>query len=95
MGLCYSHNTNMHGKKNYPYKQIIPLALLLWRHHLPQVNTIVRLVYTEPKVNATMRSYAAILELAGAVVDWVPAGNVSCVTMSQLVRSLNAPFFIV
>ena len=85
--MC-SHNTKYHGKKNYPYKQVLPLALLLWRHHLPQVNTIVRLVYTEPEVTAKMRSYGAMLERAGArVVEWIPAGKMSCVTKSQLVRS--------
>ena len=85
----YSHNTHYHGKKNYPYRQVLPLALLLWRHYLPQVNTIVRLVYTEPELSEEMRNYAAILERAGALVDWVPAGNMSCVTKSQLVRSLK------
>ena len=87
MGLCYSHNTQNFGKKNYPYKQVLPLALLLWRYHLPQVNTIVRLVHTEPELNAEMKSYEAILERAGAVVEWIPAGNMKCPTMSQLVRS--------
>ena len=57
MGLCYSHNTQKHGKKNYPYKQVLPLALLLWRYHLPQVKTIVRLVYTEPELTDKMRGY--------------------------------------
>ena len=31
MGLCYSHNTDLHGKSRYPYKNVAPLALLLWR----------------------------------------------------------------
>ena len=89
MGLCYSHNTALHGKANYPYKEIIPLAVLLWRYHLPQVNTIVRLVYTESELTDEMRSYGAMLERTGAVVEWVPAGNLSCVTMSQIVRSVT------
>ena len=84
MGLCYSHNTQNYGKKNYPYKEVLPLALLLWRYHLPQVNTIVRLVHTEPELTDKMRSYGAMLQRAGAVVEWIPAGNMSCVTMSQL-----------
>ena len=88
MGLCYSHNTQKYGKKNYPYKQVLPLALLLWRYHLPQVNTIVRMVHTEPELTDKMRSYGAMLERTGAVVEWISAGNMSCVTMSQLVRSL-------
>ena len=89
MGLCYSHNTNKYGKKNYPYKEVLPLALLLWKYHLPQVNTIVRMVHTEPKLTEEMKKYKAMLERAGAVVEWIPAGNLSCVTKSQLVRSLE------
>ena len=88
MGLCYSHNIKEFGKKNYPYKQVLPLSLLLCRYHLPQVNTIVRIVYTEPELNDTMKSYGAMLERTGAVVEWIPAGNMSCVTMSQMVRLL-------
>ena len=51
MGLCYSYNTPLKGKENYPYKEVAPLALLLWRYHLPQVRTIVRIVYTEPELD--------------------------------------------
>ena len=87
VGLCYSGNIlNFYGKDNYPYKEIIPLTLLLWRYHLPQVNTIVRIVHTEPELTDKMRSYGAMLERTGAVVEWIPAGNMSCVSMSQLVR---------
>ena len=90
MGLCYSGNIrNFYQKDNYPYKEIIPLAVLLWRYHLPQVNTIVRLVHTEPELTDEMRSYGAMLERTGAVVEWIPSGNMSCITMSQLVRSLE------
>ena len=51
MGLCYSYNTRVKGKEKYPYKEVAPLALLLWRYHLPQVRTIVRIVYTEPHLD--------------------------------------------
>ena len=89
MGLCYAKNTDNYGKGTYPYKKILPLAVLLWRYHLPQVNTIVRLVHTEPELTDEMRSYGAMLERTGAVVEWIPSGNMSCITMSQLVRSLE------
>ena len=43
LGLCYSGNiVNFYGKDYYPYKEVIPLTLLLWKYHLPQVQTIVR-----------------------------------------------------
>ena len=86
MGLCYSYNTEKHGKSHYPYKDVAPLALLLWRYHLPQVNTLVRIVYTEPELSDFMRYYGSMLERAGAVVEWLPAGDMDCVLMSQLVR---------
>ena len=34
----------------YPYKEVTPLALLLWGYFLPEVRTIVRIIYTTPKV---------------------------------------------
>ena len=86
MGLCYSYNTPLKGKEKYPYKEVAPLALLLWRYHLPQVRTIVRIVYTEPELSDFMRYYGSMLERAGAVVEWLPAGDLDCVLKSQLVR---------
>ena len=105
MGLCYSHNTQMHGKGRYPYKvisqcptvqlkssnklgkqDVAPLALLLWSYHLPEVRTIVRIVHTEPRISSFMRLYGEMLERTGALVEWIPAGNMDCVTKSQLVR---------
>ena len=89
MGLCYSHNTNLHGKQRYPYKDVAPLSLLLWKYHLPEVSTIVRIVYTEPKLSQFMKVYGEMLERTGAVVEWVPAGGMDCVLKSQLVRWTN------
>ena len=67
-------------------KDVAPLALLLWRYHLPEVRTIVRIVYTEQRISSFMRVYGQMLERAGALVEWIPAGNMDCVTKSQLVR---------
>ena len=33
-----------------------------------------------------MRHYGSVLERAGAVVEWLPAGSLDCVLMAQLVR---------
>ena len=88
MGLCYSHNTEEHGKSKYPYRDVAPLALLLWRYHVPQVSTIVRIIYTEPELNSFMKYYGEMLERTGAVVEWLPAGDMDCVLKSQLIRSL-------
>jgi len=86
MGLCYSENANHNGKSNYPYKDVTPLALLLWQYHLPDVSTIVRIVYTENQINEMMKAYGEMLERAGAVVEWLEAGEMDCVLKSQLVR---------
>merc|ERR1711892_658302 len=74
MGLCYSANANHSGKTHYPYKD---------------VTTIVRIVYTENQINAKMKGYGEMLESAGAVVEWLEAGEMDCVLKSQLVRSGN------
>ena len=88
MGLCYSHNTELLGKGRYPYRDVAVLSLLLWRHHAPQVRTLLRIVHTEPALSSFMRVYGEMLERAGAVVEWVPAGDMDCVLKSQLVRSV-------
>ena len=44
MGLCYSHNTPLHGKAQYPYKDVTPLALTLWKHFFPEVSTIIQVI---------------------------------------------------
>ena len=44
MGLCYSHNTQLHGKSNYPYRDVTPLALFLWKYFLPEVSTIIQVL---------------------------------------------------
>ena len=89
MGLCYSHNTELLGKGRYPYRDVAVLSLLLWRHHAPQVRTLLRIVHTEPALSSFMRVYGEMLERAGAVVEWVPAGDMDCVLKSQLVRSVS------
>ena len=32
MGLCFSKNTQLYNKRKYPYAQVTPLAILLWKH---------------------------------------------------------------
>ena len=86
MGLCYSKTEKGFGKSHYPYKDVTPLALLLWRYYLPWVRTLVRIVYEKENIDPMMKEYAAMLERTGAVVDWVPAGQMDCVRASQLVR---------
>ena len=71
-------------------QDVAPLALLLWAYHLPEVRTIVRIVHTEPRISSLMRLYGDKLERTGALVEWIPAGNMDCVTKSQLVRYMSS-----
>ena len=68
MGLCFSHNTDKHGKKHYPYAEVTPMAILLWHHFFPNtddVDVILYLIYTEPKITAHMRKYETALNATG------------------------------
>jgi len=86
MGLCYNKRAQFNGKSSYPYKDVTPLALLLWGYYLPEVHTIIRIVHTFRDMNPEMKRYGEMLESAGAIVEWVPAGGMDCVLKSQLIR---------
>jgi len=68
MGLCFSHNTEKHGKRLYPYAEITPLAILLWRYFFPNVDdvgVILYLIYTEPRILPHMEAYEKSLRTTG------------------------------
>ncbi len=44
MGLCYDEHTKILGKKDYPYQEITPLAIRLWKHFRPEVNVYIKLI---------------------------------------------------
>ena len=46
MGLCYSENTRLFMKSSYPYAEVTPLAVILWRHFSPDAGVLVRIIYT-------------------------------------------------
>ncbi|XP_023327696.1 uncharacterized protein LOC111700869 [Eurytemora carolleeae] len=72
MGLCYNKNVQEMGKARYPYKEVTPLALLLWRYFLPEVRTIVRIIYTTSKIGPMMEEYGKMLKKTGAIVEFIP-----------------------
>ena len=90
MGLCFSKTEKSFGKSHYPYKDVTPLALLLWRYHLPWVRTVIRIVYENERIDPMMREYGSMLERTGATVDWVPSEQMDCVTASQLVAATRS-----
>ena len=60
-----NHNIQLLGKSRYPYRDVAPLTLLLWQYHVPEVNLLVRIVYTEPRLSSFMVVYGAMLEVSG------------------------------
>ena len=68
MGLCFSHNTEKHGKKHYPYAEITPLAILLWTYFFPdpeKVGVILYLIHTEPEITPHLQAYERSLKPTG------------------------------
>ena len=94
MGLCWGETTQNYGKSNYPYATVTPLAALLWRYFLPEVNVLVRIIYEDdPKEKLShffpiLDEYVSRLERTGAVVEKVPKNGSNCILKSQLSRTL-------
>ena len=87
MGLCFSENTMLYGKHNYPYVTVTPLAILLWNYFLPRVKIILFLVHTPHESQERMMRYEASLnQMKRLEYRWVLAENISCVLMSQTSR---------
>ena len=89
MGLCFSKNTELHGKKHYPYTEVTPLAILLWHHFVPYVRIILYIVYDVYEPEDRRKMYETnLLKITNNTVKvrWVTDDGMSCVTKSQLVR---------
>jgi len=85
MGLCYNENTHEYNKGKYPYRDVTVLSILLWGYHVPQAKTIINIIYTG-QISSMMTEYGRMLERAGAVVQFRPAGGMDCVLKAQLIR---------
>ena len=66
MALCWSENTQLHGKENFPYKQAAPLSARLWMKFTPAI-VILQIVYSEPEVSEELRAYQQELERYGVI----------------------------
>ena len=91
MGLCFSGNTKLWGKKDYPYSEVLPLAVLLWLHfYKPVVKVIVYLVRSEGESEVRAQKYEDMLrQIATGQEDrlfirWIEEGDMSCVLKSQV-----------
>ena len=86
MGLCFSTNTKMYKKQNYPYAQVTPLAILLWYHFFPDIRIILYLVYDQFESNDRRYLYEEQLNQTNVEIRWVQEDDIDCVTKSQLIR---------
>ena len=86
MGLCFSKNTELYGKRNYPYAQVTPLAIILWYHFFPNINVIIYLVYDKNEIEDRKRLYEEQLKQTKAEIRWVKSDDINCVSKSQLIR---------
>ena len=90
MGLCWSANTEYHGKKNFPYREAAPLSIRLWMR-LAGARVIIQIVYSEESVPRSLEQYKERLESLGdgggaVVVKLVRAGDMDCVERAQIGR---------
>ena len=86
MALCFSKNTHMYKKKNYPYVQVTPLAIILWYHFFPDIQIVLYLVYDEYESKDRQTLYEEQLKQTNVEIRWVKEGDMDCVTKSQLIR---------
>ena len=89
MGLCFSETTEKYGKRNYPYAEVTPLGILLWKYFFPNpedVEVLLFLIYTEPNITAHMETYEKTLIPTGVHHKWVQAEGMDCVMKAQIVR---------
>ena len=78
MGLCFSENTEKYGKKAYPYAEVTPLSILLWRYFYPEeskVGVILYLIHKEENKTAEMIAHEQMVQTTGANFEWVYAGE--------------------
>ncbi len=62
ISVCFSSNTNLHGKQNYPYKVATRLSSSLWRQ-IAQKQVIVQVVYEDKDENSDdLLNYVKSLE---------------------------------
>ena len=86
MGLCFTKNTEMYGKRKYPYAQVTPLAIILWYHFFPTINVIIYLVYDKNENDDRRKLYEDQLRQTKVEIRWIKSDDMSCVSKSQLIR---------
>ena len=86
MGLCFTKNTEMYGKKDYPYTSVTPLSIILWYHFFPDIRIILYLISTKYEIEDRKILYEETLKQTNVEIRWVEEDDVNCVTKSQLIR---------
>jgi hypothetical protein len=90
MGLCFEKNTELYGKKTYPYTKITPLAIMLWNYFLPSVKVILYIVYGTRTNEKHRLLYDSQLrknvDMNVVEIRWVEEEDINCPMKSQLIR---------
>ena len=47
MGLCFDEHANVYGKNSYPYAEVTPLAIKLWKYFRPNENIYIKVTYAK------------------------------------------------
>ena len=84
MGLCFSKNTDMYGKRYYPYALVTPLAITLWYYFFPTIRVIIYLIYDQHELEDRRKLYEEQLKQTNVEIRWVRSDDMSCMTKSQI-----------
>ncbi|XP_023341269.1 uncharacterized protein LOC111711213 isoform X2 [Eurytemora carolleeae] len=86
MGICWGQNAQVHGKKEFPYKEAALRSVSLWSK-LTEAQPILQISYTE-SISSELLDYKKSLEMNGAFVYFNKTYDIPCVLSSQLTRML-------
>ena len=76
MALCFSKNSEMYRKKNYPYAQVTPLAILLWYHFFPDIRILLYLVYDKYELLERRKLYEEQLRQTNVEIRLMGLGEI-------------------
>jgi hypothetical protein len=68
MSLCFDETTEKYGKSHYPYSEVTPLALMIWKYFFPdpdKVRVLLFLVYKKRDKSPHMEAYEKIIAQTG------------------------------
>eukprot|EP00094_Tigriopus_californicus_P007641 TCALIF_07358-PA protein Name:"Protein of unknown function" AED:0.13 eAED:0.13 QI:0/0.5/0.33/0.66/1/1/3/141/377 len=84
--VCWSENTDLHGKSGYPYLLAVKLSSKLWRDQAG-VSMVIQVIYnSKDATNETLKSYITDLINDGNVVYAIESNGSTCTMRAQMQR---------